>query len=552
MPTPQDLDRLRGLLTQLEQIGEARRGELIRAEDWNSLVLAVADIARSVLATDAVSAAPPHEHLDQATSAWLAPPLRELLLKGPLSDPAAQKRLTELEQNLRRVREEQDSSNKKVDEFRGRLTEVGARDVEREAAITRVRRTIESVADPRDELQSMRTTLGSIERDLTSVQEAASRLTVGGQVVDLGSVLRRVGDLEEIRERLTTGNGELLDAATVERRIAEIGNKSVSQETLDEALRDRPAIPDSEIAEIEGRLRTNLREQVNGQLENFRGEVRGELEREFDNLGDLVSTRVNDALPGLEESLTVSLTGRIEESRRLATEEAVSTARRAIDASAEELRGEIESQVADVNAGVADTVSAQVNQRLAARLGDVQRRIDGTVERLDSLSAEVSRHGEVQQRHTTELAGLPQQLTSIRNEMRETIISEIDVRTTTLNRTIDDRFSSFERTQDQRFSALSREVKTSAVDAARSAATETARTESRAIRTQLLAEMRGIAREEVSIAIRDQVKVAVNESVDAKFAAVPGMIATEVRRQTTITRGGVITNPIGGLGGGLG
>src|SRR5688500_8373831 len=136
MPTTQDLDRLRGLLGQLTQIGEARRGELIRAEDWNALVLAVADIARAVLAADAAVAVPGHEHPDQVTAAWLSPDLRDLLERGPLADPAVQKRLTDIEQTLRRTRETQDASDKKVEEFRGRLSDVAARDVERQAAVT--------------------------------------------------------------------------------------------------------------------------------------------------------------------------------------------------------------------------------------------------------------------------------------------------------------------------------------------------------------------------------------------------------------------------------
>src|SRR5512134_2041235 len=104
MPTPQDLERLRALLGQLTAIGGARRGELIRADDWNALVSAVEDIARAVLAIDPAAAVPSHEHLDQVTSAWLSPDLRELLERGPLADPAAQKRLTEIEQTLKRTR----------------------------------------------------------------------------------------------------------------------------------------------------------------------------------------------------------------------------------------------------------------------------------------------------------------------------------------------------------------------------------------------------------------------------------------------------------------
>src|SRR5688500_2303947 len=113
MPTPQDLDRLRGLLAQLTAIGDARRGELIRADGWDTLVSAGGDLARAVLAVDAADRVPAHEPRDQVTSAWLSPDLRDLLERGPLAAPALQKRLTDIEQTLRRTRETLDASDKK-------------------------------------------------------------------------------------------------------------------------------------------------------------------------------------------------------------------------------------------------------------------------------------------------------------------------------------------------------------------------------------------------------------------------------------------------------
>ncbi len=124
MPTPQDLQRLRALLAQLMAIGNVQRGELIRAEDWNSLVTAVTDVAQAVLSVEATPTVPPHEHLDQVGSAWLSQQLRDLVERGPLADPATQTRLLDLDQRLKRLTDRLDEMRGRVDEFRGRMTDV--------------------------------------------------------------------------------------------------------------------------------------------------------------------------------------------------------------------------------------------------------------------------------------------------------------------------------------------------------------------------------------------------------------------------------------------
>ncbi len=553
MPTPQDLERLRGLLTQLTQIGEARRGELIRAEDWNALVLAVADIARSVLAADAAVAVPSHDHRDQVTAEWLSPQLRDLLERGPLSDPAVQKRLTEIEQTVRRTRETQDANDKKVEEFRGRLTDVASRDLERQAAITNVRRAVDSVADPRPDLQNMRSTLGVIQRDMTTVLDAASRLSVEGTVIDLGSVVTRLRDLETLRERFRTANGELLDAATIETRIASIATDAVTQDQLDEILRNRPVVvPDSQLEGLETRLGGVLRGQVNGVLDSFRTEVRADVGVRLEGVDSLISTRVNDSMPGLTQSVSGALGPRIDSAQQAATQDAIAAANRSIAAASENTRGFVEGRLSETVAGISTQVQTQIAQRLAADLGNINGAIGDAVRRLDAVVAQANRLDEAQRGQATALAAIPQQMVSLRSELRETVLSEIALQTGILGRSLDERLTALQRSQNDQFQALSREVQATAVDAARNAAIETSRSESRSLRTQLLGEMRAIAREEVAGAIRDQVRGFVNEAVTEQFAAVPGMVAAEVRRvsgSTGPTRGGtgtvspVLTNP---------
>ena len=65
MPTVAELERLQALVGQLVPLAETQRGELIRAQDWNTVVGALIEVARATLSADATETVPPHEHPDQ-------------------------------------------------------------------------------------------------------------------------------------------------------------------------------------------------------------------------------------------------------------------------------------------------------------------------------------------------------------------------------------------------------------------------------------------------------------------------------------------------------
>lgn len=549
MPTPQDLQRLRGLLTQLQAISNVQRGELIRAEDWNSLVAAVTDVAQAVLAAEGAVTVPAHEHLDQVTSGWLSLQLREIFERGPLADPATQQRLLELEQRLKRLADQLDDSRSRVDEFRGRLTDLATRDLERESAVTNVRRAIENVSDPRPDLLNLRNTLASVQREMGNVLEASTRLTVGGQVVDLGNVVNRVGQLEQLRERLRLANGELLDAATVERRLSEVINRGVSHQQLDDAIRSHPTeVSPETLGGIEGRLGTNIRNQVNESFTGFGNEIRGEMDNRLASVGNIVDARLNDALPGVSQSLTTTLTASIQAARASAIEAALAGAGQTLNVREHAIRSDLETRLADINTNVNTSVRTQVAQQLPEQLAGVRSDLSAVSRRLDSVSAQATRHDETIGQHSVALARIPQDQVTLRTELRQNVISEVELRTGAAARAMEERLTALDRAQSDRFRGLSDDVRRLSVDNAQRIATETATTQMRDLRSQLLAEMRTVARDEVGTAVRDRVKSVVDESVKEQFAAVPGLIATEVRRRDTTPTRAVVLGPtiIGG------
>ena len=274
MATPEDLDRLRGLLKQLMEIGSVKRGEIIRADAWNILIDSVADIARAVLAAETASIIPGHKHLDDVTPEWLAPQLRQAMERGILSDPVLQNRLSKTELAVSRLNQRLEANETKVEEFKGRLTDVATRDLVREAAITSVRRAIDNIDDPRSDIRAMRDSLNTIHKEITTVQDIASKLSADGKIIDVGEILKSVADLKEFRESLRTANGELLDAAAIERRLAEVSVRAVSQEQLDEVAKGRRGEISQEQFDTLLTLAENAAQaKVNASLESFRVEV---------------------------------------------------------------------------------------------------------------------------------------------------------------------------------------------------------------------------------------------------------------------------------------
>jgi hypothetical protein len=558
MPTAQDLQRLRGLLTQLNAISHVQRGELIRAEDWNTLVAAVTDVAQAVLAEDAAETVASHEHLDQVTSAWLAPQLREIFERGPLADPAAQQRLLELEQNLKRLADRIEESRSNVEDFRKRLTDVATRDLEREAAVTNVRRSVENVLDPRPDLLSIRNTLASVQREMGTVLQAASRLTLNGQVVDIGNVLNRVGELEGFRSRLRFANGEALDGATLERRLGDVTNRTVSQQQLDDAIRTRPTQVSPEVLSgIEDRLGTTLRNQVGEQLGNFGNEIRGDVNTRLSGVGDLVNSRLNDALPGVTQNITTNLNASIETARRTAIESAIASAGQTLNTREQAIRADLTSGLADVRSGISATVRTEVGQQLPAQLTSIRTDLTAVNRRVDLVSTQATRHDETLSQHSVAIAALPQDQANLRNELRTSLLAEVELRSANIGRSLDERLNTFDRTQSDRFRNLTDDLRKQTSDTALKIATETATAQLRDMRAQMLAEIRTVAREEVTVGVRDSVRNSVNEAVKEQFAAVPGLVATEVRRSSTatggnpriVTGGGLVTGG-GRLGGG--
>lgn len=507
MPTAEDLAQLKTLLNQLLPIAQVQAGELIRADSWNGLVNATMTLARTLLdrASDATVSA--HTHLDQVTADWLAPTLRDQLQRGPLADPAMQSRLLAIEQQLKALLKQVDGQREDLSGVRGRLTDIATRDIVRESAVSDVTRKFAGLGDSRTDILDLRKSLGVVQNDMGTVLDAAQKLQVNGQTVDVGSLVARVGTLETFKSGFTAANGQVLDASAIEQRLAENRNQFVLHAQLDDALTNRPVeFTPAVLAGIEDRVGTTLRAQVNASFDTFGTQLRGETRASLSNVGDLVTSRLNDALPGVTQTVTASLTTVVDRAKQDAVAAAVKQAADQTGARETVIRADFDRLGADLRASFQTTVSAQLAQALPSALSDIRSSITALNSKTDVLGTRTGTIETTIGRQGGDIALLQQDSGRQRLELRDLLQSEIRLAADNISRDLTTNLQTMQATFRTQFDGLSSTITRSAIDSARAAAVDAAQVESRNARTQLLAEMRQVAKEEAGVLVREQVR----------------------------------------------
>jgi hypothetical protein len=505
MPTAENLAQLQTLLNQLLPIAQTRPGELIRADDWNTLVGSVMSLARTLLQQDEATAVPSHDHLDEVTADWLVPPLRDQLQRGPLADPAMQGRLLTIEQQLRNLLRQVDGQREDLTGVRGRLTEIATRDIVRESAVTDVSRRVSGIGDARADVLDLRKSIGTVQADLGTVLTAARSLQVNGQPVDVANLVGRVDTLDNFRQGFTTAAGQVLDATTIEQRLAENRNQFVRQDQLDDVLNNRPVtIPADVVAGVEDRIGTALRTQTTTSFETLATQIRTETQNGLNAVGTLVTNRINDAMPGLTTSVTNNLTVTINKAKDDAIAAAVKQAGDNTTARETAIRADMTRQATDLRATFASAVKDQLTQQLPSALADVRSDLTSLGSKADLLGTRVGAVEATAARQAESVAALQQDAGRLRLELRDQLQREIKVATDAFAADVANRSAQFQQVIQGQFETLSRDVRQTALDAAKSAALEAAQIETRNARTQILAEMRQVASEEAGRVVRDQ------------------------------------------------
>lgn len=395
MPTVEDLDRLQGILGRLAPLAQTRRGQLIRAEDWNTVVTALVELARALLAADPSGDVPVHAHDEQVQLSWLDARLRALLQEGPLGDPRSDARVAAVERRVQRADEQLGQVQESLGSLRERVGDVLTRDVARESDLTSVRLSVEGIADSRRDVLALRSSLDAIRADLGRALELGQALTVDGEPLDAQDLLGRLRRVEELREGLTRPDGALLDAAGIERRLAEHAAALVTLEQVEAALkRLRPRVTDAQIAGIRDEVLAATSASLDASIGSLRAEVAAGLEERLGDLDGRIAAGVAAATPGLREEVRAESTAALDE---------------ALAAAAVRTREEVDRRLAQELEAVRSTVDERVaavrDEALSAAREQTAAAVAQGVEPLRESVVELTAAAEAAARTTEELRG---------------------------------------------------------------------------------------------------------------------------------------------------
>jgi hypothetical protein len=533
MATTTELQRVQDLIARLLPLSRVERGELIRAEDWNEVVGALIDIARALLGQRSETTVPPHEHVNQVSAAWLDPRLRVLVERGTLSDPAAEGKLGDLDRRIERLGLRTDTVTDSLDEVRRRVLDVDARDVVRQADLNSTRRTVEGLSDANDDVLQLRETIKTIETDVKANADLRSRLTVNGQPIDVGGIVEKLKGLDELRARLTRPSGELLDAATIGNRLDQIAGSAITQQQLEDALKNRRVeIPAGQLTSLEDRLRNDLSAALDTRTSQLGDGIRAEFNARFAGVDAQVSRAVADATPGLTASVLNSLRPELSAVVTRSADDSRTAFDKKLGDTADALRRDLGAKVSDTQQSIGNAVRAELDRQLSTSLESLKRNLSALAAQVAPFAARIDATDALARDLGTRFESFSRQSDANLNTLRQSLANEIARRDQQLHSELDDRFSKFDTTSRERLDAATATITNNVLDAARQAATAAAAIEAGLVESRLRGEIHAVARDEV-LASRNEFRAVVNQQVTDAFRAVPGIVSDEVRRATS-------------------
>ncbi|MBU1054944.1 MAG: hypothetical protein KKC46_14115 [Proteobacteria bacterium] len=310
MATPADLERLQKLMERLQPLAQMETGDPVQAQDWNTLAKALIFLAQTILAKESESGVLPHTHPEQVALSWLTPQLRKHMEQGPLGEPAVEARIAKIELNSKRISGRIDLMTSDVGTVRNQVADVELKDLVRESSVTTISRKIDSMADGRDDVLQLRTSLNSIKKELASVMEASDAFKIDGKIADMTGINDRIKSVEVLRKRLENSSGELLDASKLEIRLADMENTLVTEEELDAAIKNLiDATTKGLLEKVHEESNDALKEIIEKQAEKIAAPIREEILRKVPEPKDLIEDMVKDQLGAIIEEKTTLLSG---------------------------------------------------------------------------------------------------------------------------------------------------------------------------------------------------------------------------------------------------
>lgn len=387
---PADLERLQALVGRLAPLSNAATGDLIRAQDWNALVVAVVDLARAVLAEGPVSV-PPHDHVGQVKSSWLDPRLATTLERGAFADPEAANRLGGAERAVNAVDGRVASLTSEITQLRMRLNEALAHDLERQSQVSALGLRVSTVKDATEDVQALRSTLTSVQDGLGRALAVAQQLTVNGTPVDLGKLGQRIGELETFREGLRGTDGALVDAARLRADLQAATASLVSKDQLVSALDARATtLTPAQMATIASTVGSSLRSEFSVQFTQLGDTLRSETTQRLASVNDLVGAAVADSVPSVRDAVLVKLRPEIATAVTKSAADQQARTDQVLADSSKALRTEFDGKLTTTRTELTTTLTTEVGRQVSSGLAPVLGSVADLSAKLNANAASIA------------------------------------------------------------------------------------------------------------------------------------------------------------------
>ena len=529
MPTVAELERLGALVDRLTPLGNVQRGELIRAQDWNTLVGTMIEVARAVLASQRSEVVPVHDHPDQVTLGWLNPQLRSLIERGSLSDPAAEAKVAELDRRLVGVASRIDAMTQTIQEVRENIADVSTRDLVRESAITKVQRVVENVSGVREDVLTLRQTLGSIQQQVKVAVDVGSRLTIEGQPADLEAVGQRLKAVEQLRDQLRTPSGDLLDASALERRLTQLTNTLVTEEELDSALRTRPGvIPTEQITSLRDQLQATVTTDLATTKLSLAAELRAETNQRLSEVNGLVSRAVADTLPEVTQSILGATRSEIATAVRRGAEDSQAAFEKQLGDVTASLQTSFNSQIGEVQRNVVTTIRSEFERQLPSQLDPIRQTVSDLSLQAKANTTKLVEHDENITRIGTRIETVARQEAASRQDLQKALTTEMERRDQVRQKDLDTRFTQSKFITSEQLDQSLTTARTGILQQVTEVANTAAASQVKATATQLRGEMRAIAQDEVS-ANQVQIRTLITTETQRSLSQIPEIVNQQVR-----------------------
>ncbi|UJP39270.1 V-type ATP synthase subunit I [Cellulomonas palmilytica] len=532
MATAVEIERLQALVERLGPLAGKTRGELIAADDWNTLVSAIVEIGRATVATGQAGV-PQHEHPDQVGIGWLDPQLRQIVTGGGLKDPALDSALIKLRRDVSLLDTRLGRVGDDLAATRTRVDVVATNDVTRTATLDRLNRKVLGAADDRGDIADLRSTLRTLQTEVGRAVEVGSLLEVDGEPLDVPGLVQRLGSVEQLRDRLTRPDGSLLDASGLEIRLAELQAALVTQEQLTEAIdevRSGGGNP-RDLDQVLDAARQAGRAEATSAVDTLGTDLRSVLSARLAEIGDEVDARVRRATAAFVDEVLTTTRAELGEG----LDSMAARLRESIGADvAAQLRAADEATreaLANFDAALGGLVEKTVEGRLANVLGELTARVAAVDERMSGFEGVVKEMSVRVDRLEERIEVNRRDEIGERDSLRKELLSEIGRLErdtgTRIGRDVQDARTQLGLDLQAEVTAARRDLEVSLAEVARQAAA----TEVQVLGTGLRTDVTGVVRSAVA-----SETTGVRDTVAAELAGlqlqVAGLVTNEVARQT--------------------